>query len=65
VLFGPTTLWRAGCLASKGMLHMQVFLVWVAVLDRTSQESHATDQRRHLAEGDIHWIAAGAGLSIC
>src|SRR5918996_3193359 len=29
-----------------------------------AQEGHATDQRRHLAEGDIHWIAAGAELSI-
>jgi hypothetical protein len=30
-----------------------------------AQEGHATEQRRHLAEGDIHWIAAGADLSIC
>jgi redox-sensitive bicupin YhaK (pirin superfamily) len=27
-----------------------------------AQEGHATEQRRHLAEGDIHWIAAGRGV---
>jgi hypothetical protein len=30
-----------------------------------AQEGHASNQRRHLAEGGIHWIAAGAELSIC
>jgi hypothetical protein len=47
-------------------LRMQVPLVWVA---------HARQQEPRrvmpaisvdaIAEGDIHWIAAGGGLSIC
>jgi hypothetical protein len=48
------------------MLRMQVSLVWVARARlnklRKVVAQISTDA---IAEGDIHWIAAGAGLSIC
>jgi hypothetical protein len=48
------------------MLRMQVPLVWVTRLDRTSPAKLMPQiSADTIAEGGIHWIAAGAELSIC
>ena len=66
VPFGTTRLvvgWTPGI---QGMLRMQVPLVWVA-RGRQNKSRKVMPQisADTIAEGDIHWIAAGAGLSIC
>jgi hypothetical protein len=48
------------------MLRMQVPLVWVARARQHKPRRVMPAIRADiLAEGDMHWIAAGAGLSIC